>query len=162
MQELDKHPLYQSSMSNIPEFNHFCKLDEEQVLKLIMKTKSKSCELDPIPTTLLKSILPSILPIITCIINNSLQSLPFLRNWKTAIVTPIIKKKHGMELVKSKYRLISNLSYISKLVEKAMLDQINHHCHDHNLLPDYQSAYRENRSRKTVLLKCTNDLLWSM
>ena len=43
-----------------------------------------------------------------------------------------------------------------------MLDQINHHCHYHNLLPDYQSAYRENRCCETVLLKLTNDLLWSM
>ena len=43
-----------------------------------------------------------------------------------------------------------------------MLEQINHHCNIHSLLPDYQSGYRENRSCKTVLLKFTNDLLWSM
>ena len=67
-----------------------------------------------------------------------------------------------MDLVKSSYRLVSNLSYVSKLVEKAMLDQINQHWHANNLLPDYQSAYREYRSCKTVLLKLTNDLLWSM
>ena len=145
-QVLDKHPLYQPSMSNVPEFNHFIKLDEEQVLKLILKTKSKLCELDLIPTTLLKSILPSILPIITSIVNSSPQSQSFLRNWKTAILTPLIKTL-GMELVKSSYRLVRNLSYISKLVEKAMLDQINHHGHANNLLPDYQSAYRENRER---------------
>ena len=65
-----------------------------------------------------------------------------------------------MELVKSSYRPVSNLSYISKLVEKVMLEQIIIHCNAHNLLPNYQSAY--NRSCKTVLLKLTNDLLWSM
>ena len=43
-----------------------------------------------------------------------------------------------------------------------MLDQINNQCNNHNLFPDYQSAYRENRSCETVLLKLTNDLLWSM
>ena len=43
-----------------------------------------------------------------------------------------------------------------------MLEQINFHCNAHSLLPDYQSAYRENRSCETVLLKLTNDLLWSM
>ena len=57
-QELDKHPLYQPSMSDVPELNNFRELYEDEVLKLIMKTKSKSCELDPIPTTLLKRILP--------------------------------------------------------------------------------------------------------
>ena len=67
-----------------------------------------------------------------------------------------------MDLDKSSYRPVSNLSYESKLVEKAMLDQINQHCHTNNLLPDYQSAYSEHRSCETVFLKLTNDLLWSM
>ena len=67
-----------------------------------------------------------------------------------------------MHLVKSSYRPVSNLSYISKSVEKAILDQINQHCDTHNLLPDYQSAYWEHRSCETVLLKLTNDLLWPM
>ena len=144
MHELDKHPLYHPSAVNVPEFNQFSKLDEEQVRKLIMNTKSK-CQLDPIPTTLLKGILPSILTIITNIKNQPLQSGPFLRKWKTAIVRTLIKK-HGMDLVKSSYRPISNLSYVSKLVQKAMLDQINQHYDAHNLLPDYQSTYREHRS----------------
>ena len=67
-----------------------------------------------------------------------------------------------MELLKLNYRPVSNLPYISKLVEKAMLEQINLHCNAHSFLPDYQSAYRENRSCETVWLKLTNDLLWSM
>ena len=78
-------------MVHVPEFNQFSKLNEEQVMQLIMNTKYKSCELDPILTTLLKSILPSILTIVTNIINQSLQSGSFLRNWKTEIVRPLIK-----------------------------------------------------------------------
>ena len=105
-------------------------------MKLIMNTKSKSCELDPIVTTLLKSILPSVLPIITNIINQC--------NSNT-----INKKKHGMDLAKSSYR--------PRLVEKAILDQTNQYCNANNLLPDYQSAYREQRSCKTVLLKLSSD-----
>ena len=57
---------------------------------------------------------------------------------------------------------VSNLPYISKLVEKVVLEQINHHCNTHNLLPDYQLVYRENRNCETVLLKLTNDIIWSM
>ena len=49
-----------------------------------------------------------------------------------------------MDLVKSSYRPVRNISNVSKLVEKAMLDKINQHGHANNLLPDYQSAYREN------------------
>ena len=43
-----------------------------------------------------------------------------------------------------------------------MLDQMNQCCDIHNLLPDNQSVYREHKSCKTVLLKLTNNLLWSM
>ena len=105
---------------------------------------------------LTKNILPSNLPAIAKIINLSLQSGTFLSSWKTTIVTPWLKK-YGIH-----YRPVRNLPYISKLVEKAMLEQINLHCNAHNLLPDYQSAYRENRSCETVLLRLTNDLLWCM
>ena len=52
-EEFDDYPLYQSSKSEIPEFNNVRKL-EDQVRKLVMSTKSKSCKLDPILTTLLK------------------------------------------------------------------------------------------------------------
>ena len=65
-----------------------------------------------------------------------------------------------MELVKLSYRPVSNPPYISKLVEKAKLEQINLHCNTHNLLLDYQSGYRENC--ETVLMKLTNNLLWAM
>ena len=60
------------------------------------------------------------------------------------------------------YRLVSNLCYLSKLVEKAMLEQITSNCNTYNLLHDYQSAYRENRTCETVLLHLVNDLLWAM
>ena len=52
-EELDHYPLYQPLKSDIPEFNNFRKLDEDQVRRLVMSTKSKSCKLDPISTTLL-------------------------------------------------------------------------------------------------------------
>ena len=57
--ELDDQPLYQPSKNDIPEFNNFKEVSEDQVQRLVMKTKSKSWELDLIPTTLLKNILPS-------------------------------------------------------------------------------------------------------
>lgn len=41
------------------------------------------------------------------------------------------------------------------------MDQIVEHWESNDLLPDYQSAYRKNRSCETVLLKLVNDLLWS-
>ena len=67
-----------------------------------------------------------------------------------------------MELVRSNYRPVSNLSFISKVVESAGMQQINDHCNYNNLFPEYQSAYRQNYSCETALLKITNDILWNM
>ena len=79
-----------------------------------------------------------------------------------AILKPLIKKLNR-ELIRSNYRPVSNLSFISKIVESAGMQQIVEHCKLNNLLPGYQSAYnRANYSCETALLKIVNDLLWNM
>ena len=43
-----------------------------------------------------------------------------------------------------------------------MLDQLNSHCQEYNLVPEYQSAYRKRHSCETSLVKLVNDILWNM
>ena len=57
---------------------------------------------------------------------------------------------------------VSNLTFLSHLVEKCVLIQFNQHCTDNTLLPDYQSAYRTNYSCETALVALVNDILWGM
>ena len=54
---------------------------------------------------------------------------------------------------------ISNLSFISKILEKVVLKQTCKHLERYNLLDDHQSAYRKNHNTETALLKIMNDLL---
>ena len=85
----------------------------------------------------------------------------FFKDWKLAIVRPLIKSlKKGTE--KSNYRPVSNLQFISKVVEKCTLNQLTNHCNKYNLLPEYQSTYRKHYSCETSLLKLVNDTLWAM
>ena len=63
---------------------------------------------------------------------------------------------------KSNYRLVSNLSFISKIAEKVTLIQFAKHSNESRLLPTYQSAYRRNHSCETSLVKLVDDLLWAM
>ena len=56
-----------------------------------------------------------------------------------------------------KFRPVSNLSFVSKLIERAAFNQIHGHLVRNNLYPVAQSAYRRNHSTDTTLLKVTND-----
>ena len=67
----------------------------------------------------------------------------------------------GLEITTTYYRPVSNLTFPSKVFEKAVLNQIVAHF-DNNLMPDYKSAYRANQSCETAILKLVNDLLWVM
>ena len=122
---------------------------------------SKSCEIDPIPTTLLKDILPSIIKPIANIINISMLFGVFPKTWKVAAIKPLLKKI-GLDLIPQNYCLVSNLSFLSKVLEHCVLNQFDQHCNKFGLMPEYQSAYRKNFSCETALVKIINDCLWNM
>ena len=74
---------------------------------------SKLCELDVIPTTILKQGLDTVIVPITTIVNVSLENGNFASKWKTAIVHPI-QKKVGLDLILSNFRPVSNLHLYQK------------------------------------------------
>ena len=122
---------------------------------------SKSCKLNILPTTLLKKVLKHCLPSIAKIVNLSLVTGDFCDNWKSAVVQQLLKAL-SKGTVKENYRPISNLPFISKIIEKCTLNQLTKHCNTHNLLLEYQSAYRKFHSCETSLLKLVNNTLWAM
>ena len=71
-------------------------------------------------------------------------------------------RPHGFERHRYKdacYRPISNLPFISKLLERAVNERLLLHLHSNGLLPEHQSAYRRSHSTETALLKVTSDAL---
>ena len=152
---------YEPSMRIVPKFGKFDELCEDDIRKLINSLQTKSCETDVLPTKLLKSFLNELLPIITRLVNLSLTEGVFPPNWKEAIVRPLLKKL-GLELIYANYRPVSNLPFMSKLIEKAALFHLNKHVNDHNLLPRNQSAYRQHHSCESALLRLVNDILAAM
>ena len=98
--------------------------------------------MDPIPTTLLKEILPSIIKPITDIINISLQFGVFAKNWKVAVIK-LLLKKIGLDLIPENYHPVSKLSFLSKVLEHCEFKQFDEHCSKYGLMPEYQSAYRK-------------------
>ena len=60
------------------------------------------------------------------------------------------------------YRPVSNLSFLSKVLEKVVVNQLNTHINSSNTSNQYQSAYRKFHSTETALLKVHRDILASM
>ena len=86
--------------SSVPLLRKFAPMTEKQISLIIKQMKSKTCELDDIPTSILKKILPVVCPLITKIVNTSLTNGEFSTKWKTAVVRPLLKKI-GLEFNKA-------------------------------------------------------------
>ncbi len=136
-------------------------LSQQEVKKLVLDTANKHCTLDPIPTFLLREHIDETLPLITRIVNLSLKLGNMPDSLKIAIIIPLLKKLN-MELLMKNYRPVSNLAFLSKVIEKAVAIQLIDHLIKNKLMDTFQSAYRKFHSTETALLRVQNDILMGM
>jgi hypothetical protein len=92
------------------------------------------------------------LPVLTEIINLSLEQGLVPSVLKRALVKPLLKES-GLDPENLKnFRPVSNLSYLSKLIERVAAKRLLEHMNDHNLHETFQSAYKQFHSTETALL----------
>ena len=139
-------------------FDKFETIDENTVLKLIKKSSTKSCESNLIPTNILKEYADVLVPSIHHKITTSQLHGCFTDNLKEALLRPLLKKLN-LDLIFKNYCPVSNLTYLSKLVERAVCDQITYFVAQMGNTEELQSAYHEDHSMETALLKVKTDLL---
>ena len=152
---------YQPSQLDTPQLGRFAPVTFSTLGRITKQILPKTCVLDTLPTAKLQELLDGCLPALTHLVNSSLDQGRFCEDWKEAIVKPLIKKI-ALGTQNSNCRPVSNLCFISKVVEKVTLDQFNNHCQEYNLVPEYQSAYKKKHSCETSLVKLVNDTLWKM
>ena len=154
---LDPDPVFEG-----PCLNNFDEVTEEEVTKIIKAAAPKSCSLDPVPTKLVKECLDVLAPLITRIINQSFADGYVPKSFKLAAVTPLLKKANLIPEILKNFRPISNLPFLSKIMEKAATKQLLVHKETNKLREKMQSAYRTHHSTETALLRINHDLLTSL
>ena len=149
-----------SIMSRCPTgLYHFEPVTDTELLKIISCMHKTTCSSDPFPTRLLISHIHAIVPILQHIVNLCLTTGDFPSSCKSSIVIPLIKKPGlDREMLKN-YRPVSNLSFLSKVIEKVISIRILGHILDNNIVDSFQSAYRAGHSCETALLHVYNDIV---
>lgn len=123
---------------------------------------SKSCSLDPILFSLLKSCSDTFTSAITWIITHSLLTGSVPQCFKQALTAPLLKKPGPDNNAQRNYRPVSNLPFLPKLLEKVVLHQLVEHITNYDLLELKQSAYHQHYSTETAFLHVTNFFLCNM
>ena len=140
--------------------SHFKNVTEAQVSGLITGSAVKSCPLDPAPAVVLKECWSVLLPVMTKIVNLSINTAVMPDCFKLAMLNPLLKKM-GLDFeVFANFRPISNLMFMSKLTERAIALQLIDYITINNLDEVFQSAYKQLHSTETALLRVQNDIWW--
>ena len=78
---------------------------------------------------------------------------------KTALIRPLLNKTGLDSDVLKNYRPISNLAFISKVIEKMVSVRLNEHLIKNSMFGPLQSVYRDKHSIETALIKVQNDIV---
>jgi len=134
---------------------------QTEVRCIIMQSPVKSCTLDPVPTFLVHEFVDLLPPFLTTMVNTSLMQGQLPVSQKHAIVTPCLKRSGLDPTDIGNFRPVSNLTFMSKVVERAAAIQFNAYLSANGLLPHHQSAYRQKHSTETAMFRVWSDILTS-
>ena len=91
------------------------------------------------------------LPVITDIVNRSLDEVLIPNLLKTALIIPLLKKTNLDTEDFKNFRPVSNLPFVSKLIEKSVAVQLVQYIDDNNLDKKLQSAYKKLHNTENAL-----------
>ena len=145
----DFNHLFYLNDNNFVNSFYFRPCTSSDIVTIIKSFKNKKAHINQIPVAVMKYISNIVSPIISNIINKSIQSCSFPDSLKNARVTPIYKsgKKHDV----SNYRPISVLPLVSKIFEKFAYKQIYHYLETNNILYKFQFGFRNRMSTNQAI-----------
>lgn len=138
----------------------FSFVSQDSIHKIILSLKSKAIGSDDIGRIMISYILNHILPVLTHIVNWSLESGEFPDQWRKAHVLPLPKVSNPQ--LPNQFRPISILPFLSKIIESVVHKQVTDYLSKSSLFNRFQSGFRSGHSTTTALLKVTEDIRQSM
>ena len=153
--QFELHPV----VSRENRLNRFVTVDLSKIKTIVKRVKKTFCESDPFPISDVSECehFDGLLRVYLEIVNLSILSIMFPESEKYAILKPALKGSLDPQSLSS-YRPISNLSFLSKIIENVILDQMMEFLEETRAFPDNQSAYRKLYSTETALCSVVNDL----
>ena len=117
---------------------------------------------DPLPMSVLSTYLDTLVPAWVDIVNLSLE-VGSMEALKSAVILPLIKGLSSSTDTDDfkNYRPVSNLVFLSKLIERVVDIRLQQHLVKNNLQMDQQYGYKKSHSTEMLLLKVVNNLLES-
>ena len=142
-------------------FSEFATVTDENVLGLI-RGSIKACALDPFSASIMRKCYSSFFSVFRRAINLSLSSGVLPKELKFALLLPLLKKVNADFEQFSNFHPMSNLKFLSKLIEKAVFVQSNNYLGENDLHESLQSAYKIFQSTETAILIDTIDIMLSL
>ena len=115
----------EDTITTYEPMSSFTKLSLQDVKAIILSSPCKSCCLDPLPTQFVFNHIDILIDCMTSIVNDSLMSGVMPLCFRKAVISPLIKKPNLDINILKNYRPVSNLPFLSKVIEKAVASQIN-------------------------------------
>jgi hypothetical protein len=156
-QVIDNHPtVWSLNRNNMQQLVVLRPTDRDEVTAAIKSMPSSACPLDAAPGWFLKKLAVRCVDFLVSFINSSFSSGKYPQALKRAASKPIFKSGDKENI--TNYRLVSNVSFFAKLIERIAHNRFYAFTEENKLLSEFQSAYRKGHSVETVNLKVHNDL----
>ena len=96
-------------------------------MQQIRSSTVKACELDPLPATIMRNCYSALVPVFKTVTNPSLSTGSMPKGFKIASLRPLLKKPNTDFEQYPDFRLVTNLKFLSKLIEKFVFVQLNNY-----------------------------------